>query len=526
MAVRQTGSDEILVIGAGIGGLSAALRLASAGHAVTVLDRAHAPGGKMRTVPSAAGPVDAGPTVMTMRPVFEALFEAAGETLTDHVTLHRETVLARHWWSDGSTLDLHADPEASAEAVRAFAGPKAEAQFRGFSAEAARLFNAFDKPMMRDPAPDLPGLVKQVLRDPGLMPALMPWATLARRLKSRFTDPRLRQLFGRYATYVGGSPYQSPAVLGLIWQAEAGGVWRVEGGMHKLAQAVEALAKTKGVTFHYATEASRIEIQADGIKAVHTKDETRFPASTVLFNGDPRAFATGLLGQKPKRAVDATGTDPRALSAYVWSFAAKPTGQPLTHHNVFFGDDPKAEFDPLAKGQMPEDPTLYICAEDRGTGAAPTGLERFEIIMNGPPATAPAPTREFEQCQTRTFDRLAAMGLRFSDIPGRASLTTPHQFDALFPASQGSLYGRSPHGLMAAFARPKVRSTIPGLYLCGGGVHPGAGIPMATLSGQHAAEAIMQDRTSTSKFPKVATPGGMSMGSVTAGRAPSPSSPS
>ncbi len=522
----QTNSEEIVIIGAGIGGLSAALRLASAGRSVTVLERASTPGGKMRTLPSAAGPVDAGPTVMTMRPVFEDLFEAAGTRLSDHVTLHREQVLARHFWSDGSSLDLHADPEASAEAVRTFAGPKAEAQFRAFSTEAARLYDAFDQPMMRDPTPNIPGLVKRVLRDPGLMPALMPWATLARRLKSRFTDPRLRQLFGRYATYVGGSPYRSPAVLGLIWQAEAGGVWRVEGGMHQLAQAIRKLAEAKGATFKFNTDVTRVEVQSGTVTAVHTKGEDRFPASTVLFNGDPRALATGLLGEKPKRAVDANAMSSRALSAYVWSFAATPKGKPLTHHNVFFGDDPRKEFDPLAKGQMPVDPTLYICAEDRGTGQTPEGLERFEIIMNGPPSAAPPPDREFETCQTRTFDRLSAMGLDFSETPGPASLTTPHQFDALFPASQGSLYGQSPHGLMAAFQRPKVRSKIAGLYLCGGGVHPGAGIPMATLSGQHAAEAIMQDRTSTSRSLKAATPGGMSMGSAPAGRAPSPSSPS
>ena len=224
MAVRPDSADKIVVIGAGIGGLSVALRLASAGHDVTVMERAPTPGGKMRTLPSAAGPVDAGPTVMTMRHVFEDLFEAADTSLTDHVTLHKETILARHWWSDSSTLDLHADPDQSTEAVRAFAGPKAAAQFQRFSTEAAKLFDAFDAPMMRDDAPNLPGLVARVLSHPSLMPALMPWATLARRLRSQFSDPRLRQLFGRYATYVGGSPYQSPAVLGLIWHAEA--VWR------------------------------------------------------------------------------------------------------------------------------------------------------------------------------------------------------------------------------------------------------------------------------------------------------------
>ena len=118
--------DRVVVIGAGMGGLSAAARLAARGMSVTVLEQHNHPGGKMRTLDSPVGPVDAGPTVLTMRPVFEDLFASCGETLSDHVTLEAETVLARHWWRDGSSLDLHADPEASAAAIRAWGGAEAE----------------------------------------------------------------------------------------------------------------------------------------------------------------------------------------------------------------------------------------------------------------------------------------------------------------------------------------------------------------------------------------------------------------
>jgi 1-hydroxycarotenoid 3,4-desaturase len=522
----QTSSDRIVVIGAGIAGLSAALRLAGAGREVMVLERAATPGGKMRTVPSAAGPVDAGPTVMTLRPVFEALFESVGARLSDHVTLHPETVLARHWWSDGSRLDLHADPEVSAAAVRDFAGAKAEGEFRAFSAEAARLFQTFDAPIMRSASPGIAGLIPRVLAAPGLLAALLPTATLAGRLRPHFGDPRLRLLFGRYATYVGGSPYRSPAVLGLIWQAEAQGVWRIEGGMHRLARAVADLAEAKGATLRYGTEVARIEIQGGRVAAVQTASGQRIPCGHVVFNGDPRALHVGLLGDPARRAVPAPGVAARSLSAYVWTFAAAPEGQDLVHHNVFFGDDPRDEFAPLMRGQMPVDPTLYICAEDRGAGRAPAGPERFEIIMNGPPVAGPAPDREFETCRTRTFARLAQMGLRFTPTPGRDALTTPHDFARLFPASNGSLYGRSPHGMMATFQRPRVRTSLPGLYLAGGGVHPGAGIPMATLSGQHAAEAILSARTSRSMSRPTVMRGGMSTVSRTAARGPSRSSPS
>jgi 1-hydroxycarotenoid 3,4-desaturase len=196
----------------------------------------------------------------------------------------------------------------------------------------------------------------------------------------------------------------------------------------------------------------------------------------------------------------------------------------LAHHNVFFAADPRVEFDDLSRGHMPRDATLYVCAQDRGQGV-PADLERFEIIMNGP-AGHQTTQQEAETCRTRTFETLQGMGLTFSPPPDTTALTTPQDFATAFPASEGSLYGRSPHGMMATFQRPTARTAIPGLYLAGGGVHPGAGVPMACLSGKHAAEEIRSDLALTSPSRRTATPGGMSMGSATMANGRSPSSAS
>ena len=502
-----------VVIGAGIGGLATAIRLAHAGHQVTVVDLHDAPGGKMRTLPSAAGPVDAGPTVMTMRPVFARLFADVGDRLENHVTLHPETILARHIWPDGSKLDLFADAHATHDAIGAFAGAQAQREFAAFNTTAKRLFDGFDRPMMQAARPNLLGLTAHVLRHPRLIPAMAPGRSLAQLLARHFTDPRLRQLFGRYATYLGGSPMQSPAVLALIWQSEAQGVWRVEGGMHRLPRAMHDLAVRLGATFHFGQAASHIVQQGGRVTAVYLADGTQLPADIAVFNGDPKALHDGLLGTSPQTAVKPAGVAPRSLSAFVWAFAAQPDGVPLAHHNIFFAADPVAEFNDLAAGRMPADPTLYVCAQDRG-GLPPKGLERFEIIMNGPAGYTGGP-EEIETCRTRTFETLHKMGLRFSPAAGPDALTTPSGFNRLFPASDGSLYGRSPHGMMAAFQRPTAKTSLPGLYLAGGGVHPGAGIPMACLSGQHAAAAILSDLASTLPSRPMAMPGGMSTGSAT-----------
>jgi 1-hydroxycarotenoid 3,4-desaturase len=249
----------------------------------------------------------------------------------------------------------------------------------------------------------------------------------------------------------------------------------------------------------FGTEARRIEVAAGAVSGVRLVDGDLLPAERVVFNGDPRALFTGLLGPAVERAVPAAAVSPRSFSAWVWSHAATPRGVPLHHHNVFFGRSSRAEFDELARGRIPQDPTLYVCAQDRGSDLHPPGPERFEIILNGPPVRPGGAfdDTEYARCKTRTFSMLDRMGLNFSTLPGRSALTTPHDFAALFPGSEGAIYGRSPHGMTAAFHRPRARSLVPGLYLAGGGVHPGPGMPMAVLSGRHAAAAILADLAST-----------------------------
>ena len=513
--------DRMVVIGAGMGGLAAAIRLAAAGLDVTLVEAQAGPGGKMRTLPSPAGPVDAGPTVLTMRAVFDDLFAAAGARLDDHLRLIPQPVLARHWWADGSRLDLYPDAEANAAAIADFAGAREADAFRAFHAATARLYAAFEAPVMQAPRPSLAGIGAAALAAPGLWPWLMPWATLAGRLAATFGDTRLRQLFGRYATYVGGLPARAPAVLALIWQSEARGVWAVAGGMHRLALALAALAERAGARILYEAPAEAIETAGGRVTAVRLASGARLAADHVVFNGDPAALGAGLLGPDAKAALPARASRPRSLSAQVWSFAAVAEGLPLVHHNLFFADDAEAdEFGPLAAGRLPPAPTLYVCAEDRAGGDHPRGAERFEIILNAP-AGPPSDPEEFARCLTRTFPRLARFGLRLTPAPGPPALTTPAGFASLFPASQGAIYGRSPDGPFATFARPTARTRLPGLWIAGGGAHPGAGVPMATLSGRHAAEGILAARASTSTFRRTAMRGGTSTGSATTGAAPS-----
>ena len=491
---------RVVIVGAGIGGLSAALLLAREERRATVLEAHDSVGGKARRLPSAAGPVDAGPTVFTMRPVFEELFEAVGASLEDHVRLTPAEILARHFWSDGSRLDLMADMGASENAVEAFAGARAAGEFRAFTRRARVLFDAFEGPVMRDARPT-PLRVAAALGTRGakVLSALGVRPTLAGALDAQFSDPRLAQLFQRYSTYVGGSPWLSPAVLMLIWRAESAGVWHVDGGMAALARAIGDLAETLGASIRTGAMVRRVLTENGGVTGVELADGERIGADAVLFNGDPSALSEGLLGASVEGAAPRLERAGRSLSAWVWTFAGVPEGVDLAADNVFFSADYRAEFDDLfGARRLPRDPTLYVFAQDRTTGGNPPSPERLMMIMNAPAdGDRGAPTtEEMAACETRVFGRLAASGLRL-EPPGAAAITIPAEFARLFPGNGGAIYGAAPHGMMATFRRPMTRTKVAGLYLAGGGAHPGPGVAMSCLSGRLAAAAIAEDLGST-----------------------------
>ncbi len=516
--------DRVAIIGAGMGGLAAAIDLARQGVAVTVLERGLQPGGKMRTVPvpGAAPPLDAGPTVLTMRDVFDALFEESGSALEHHVSLHPAERLARHAWSHGPALDLFADPARSRDAIGAFAGSDEARRYDVFRLRAAEITRTLDASFMRVAKPNVVELTRRA--GPAALFGIGPFTRMATALARHFHDPRLRQLFGRYATYCGSSPYEAPATLMLIAHVEQQGVWFVEGGMHRLALAMAERAAQLGAELRYGTDVREIDVRKGRASGVVLGSGERIDADAVLCNGDTAAIAGGLFGAACADAVPPTPPRARSLSAVTWAVLAEASGFPLIRHNVFFAHDARGEFDDLfGRGRLPISPTVYVCGQDRETGLPqPDGPERLLCLVNAPASddTRPLDSTELEECTQRMLTRLSRGGLH---LRIQATLrTSPSDFARLYPGTAGALYGPASHGWAASFRRPGSRSALPGLYLAGGSVHPGPGVPMATLSGRLAAARMLADLASIRSLHPAAMSGGTSTRSRRTARPASP----
>jgi 1-hydroxycarotenoid 3,4-desaturase len=504
--------ERVIVIGGGIGGLASAALLAARGCDVTLVEAAAGPGGKLRAVMVDGEAIDGGPTVFTMRGVFDDLFAACGGALDEHLTMRPATTLARHAWGD-ARLDLFADPAASEAAIGDFAGAAEARGYRAFRAEARRLFDALDRPFLRDTKTD-PITLGWRMGARGFPDYLnlRAYSSLWRALGGYFDDPRLRQLFGRYATYNGSSPFACPATLMLIAHVEASGVWLIDGGMHRLALAVETLGRRCGVRFRYDTPVREILVERGRAAGVTLASGERLAATSVVCNADPAAIGSGAFGPAARRAAAFVPPRRRSLSATVWTARAKASGFPLSRHNVFFSGDYRAEFAALAAGRLADAPSVYVCAQDRHDDRAPpAGHERVQIIVNAP-ADGDAPhtsSAEMDKCTWRMLDSVSRAGLSL-DLAPSTVLTTPQDFERLFPSTGGALYGPASHGWAAAFRRQGSRTAIPGLYCAGGSTHPGAGVPMAALSGRLAAACLLKDRASTSWSSRTAMRGGTS----------------
>ena len=337
----MTVERRVVVVGAGMGGLAASIALSARGFQVTTLDAADGPGGKMREVEAGGRLIDAGPTVLTMPWVFEQIFEDAGARLVRNGRLEpnnaaRAPCLGR-WLAPRPLFRCRSKRRGDRRFRRGARGgrlPSFLQTRRVDLSDAARHVSSAD----RDPAPSN----WRRGSDSRAFPISCGYRRSrrsSRALEDHFADPRLRQLFGRYATYCGSSPFLAPATLMLVAHVEREGVWIVEGGMARLAEALGELARARGAELRFRRRVARIVVENGRAAGVETDEGERIAADAVIWNGDVAALADGSAGPEAARAVAATPAGERSLSALTWAMTARTEGFPLVRHNVFFSRD-------------------------------------------------------------------------------------------------------------------------------------------------------------------------------------------
>jgi 1-hydroxycarotenoid 3,4-desaturase len=492
------GAKRAIIVGGGVAGLSAAIQLARAGLRVRLLERAAHLGGKLRELHVGGRRVPGGPSVFTMRWVFEELFDGR---LDEALRLVPLDPLCRHFFPDGSVLDLSPDPERSRAAIASFASARDADGYLKFRRHAATIFGIVRGHFMERPVPPWSEFLKpRILVQ---MPRIDALRSLWDALSDFFPDPRLRQLFGRYATYNGSSPFHAPATLSVIAHVENdGGIFAVEGGIVRLAEALAARARALGVELATGVEVAEIVLdgnpkapRAVGVRVgegaieradvvVAACDVAHLHERLVPASAQPRDF---------KRAGARYSDEELSLSAFLLLAAAPlPSSPSLIHHNVFFSRDYAHEFRQLIdERRAPDDPTVYLCLEDRDEREA-----GMFFLSNAPPkqqAGAAIDWRaEAPRARARILEVLARHGWALA--PRAERLVTPDDFDALFPSSRGAIYGLASNSRMAAFKRPTNRVPgVAGLYAVGGTVHPGAGLPMVALSARITAALVRED---------------------------------
>lgn len=477
---------KAIVVGAGMGGLATAVRLAAAGHRVELLERNPVVGGKVATLQEGGYTFELGPTLLTMPHLYDELFALNGSSVAAEVGLVRLERPFRYVWGDRSTLSVYDDDDAFRRELDSFAAGSGE-EWDRFRNRAAIIWATAERTFMAGPMGS-PWSFARRLRNPLDLARIDGNRTLAKSAAAHFGDPRLAQMVGRYATYSGSSPYHVPATLACIAHIEREfGCWHVRGGLGQLRDAVERLALSMGVEIRRGVDVGRILIDAGRVGGVELADGGVELADVVVANVDAMHLYRDLLPM-PK-VVTELETIARSTSAFVLCAGVTGRTDDIAHHNVWFSRDDRMEFRQLEARQAALDPTIYACVSSvTDPSMAPDGKENWYILVNLPAAFGV----DRKLMTAGVLNRLAERGV---DLRSRIEFTrtlVPADFEVRYRAIDGALYGTSSNGKKAAFQRPSNIGPVDGLYLVGGSSHPGGGLPMVATSARIVADLIAE----------------------------------
>jgi phytoene desaturase len=483
-------TDHVVVVGAGLAGLSAAMRLAGAGRTVTVLERELIPGGRAGRLdmegPSGTFQVDTGPTVLTMPDLIADAFDSIGENMADWLTLEPVAPLYRSFYPDGSVLDVHSDVDQMAEEINTVIGPQEAAGYRRYVDFVSKLYR-YEMADFIDRNIDSP--FDLLTPDLARLVAIGGFRKLAPKVRQYMTDPRTERIYSFQAMYAGLSPYDALAIYGVIaYMDSVAGVFFPKGGMHAVPSAMAAAAEKHGVEFRYGVEVTKVETSGDRAVAIHTSTGERIAADVVVLNPDLPVAYRDLLGREPW-FVRRLKYSP---SCYLLLAGSSASYSKIAHHNIHFGRSWSGVFDELIDQQrLMSDPSILVTNPTRSDPSlAPDGKQVYYVLFPTPNLDAPIDWRveapRYRDQVVRTLEDRGYVG--FGDAIEVDNVTTPldwaargmergapfsaaHSFFQTGPFRPGNLWGEN-------------------VVFTGSGTQPGVGVPMVLISGRLAAERV------------------------------------
>jgi len=492
--------SRVAVIGAGMGGMCTAARLAKAGYEVTVFESSDRHGGKCRTEWIGNYAFDTGPSLLTLPAVYRDFFQRTGDVMGRVLELQPVTPSFDYRFADGSAVRFaNLSRKETLSAIEKSFGSASAQEWDGIMRQAEAMWDVSREPFIESELRSVLSLLKRptLLRD---LRIIAPWKAL-RDLKLK--DSHLRKILDRYATYSGSDPRVAPAVLASIaFVEEAFGAWHIKGGVGKLSDAVYQRCLDRGVKFEFNTEVTQINHDGKSTTGITLANNRNLDYSIVVANADATTIynklITGKVKKLRKERSNLAKADP-SLAGFSLLLGLRPTQEPtgLSHHNIFFPENYDAEFvDIFDRKQPVKDPTIYLCAPQDESMVKHPGHEAWFVLVNAPRHDLNAGFNwndaDFNhRYAMQIIDSLEARGVSIRDRLEVLEIRTPADLERVVAAPGGAIYGTSSNGARSAFMRAKNRSPLKGLFCVGGSAHPGGGLPLVGLSAEIVTQAIV-----------------------------------
>jgi phytoene desaturase len=473
-----------IIVGAGIAGIASSIRLAAKGYHVKIFDANPYPGGKLTQIKLGAYRFDAGPSLFTMPGYVDELFTLAKKEPRDYFTYRRKRTICNYFWDDGETLTAWGERDRFAEEVekKGFASAQDVQDHLDYSAFLFEKTHAFFLERSLHKLESYSD--KKVLGTLKAVHKLGLLNTLNSINKKRFKNPKMVQLFNRYATYNGSSPYLAPGVMQIIPHLEYNlGAFIPTGGMHDITKSLVRLGLDLGVEYHLNEPVKHVDFIGEKAVGIHT-EKANYPADMVVMNADIKPAYNKLLTKlgKPTKQLK---QEPSS-SALIFYWGIKKEFKQLDLHNIFFSNDYKEEFDLIFKHlDVTDDPTVYINITSKDVpGDAPEGCENWFVMVNVPYNNGQAWDGIIKRTRQNILKKVSkVLGEDIEPLIEEEDILEPRTIESKTSSFGGALYGSSSNSMFSAFLRhPNFTSQSPNLFFCGGSVHPGGGIPLCLLS--------------------------------------------